>query len=231
MGRILTLVAVLTLSFVTASQASLWDRGGGLIYDNVLNITWLQDANYGAGSTYDDGAGDAGRMTWGNAVAWVNQLSYAGFTGWRLPDAYNRDSFGLHIGPNASGSELGHMYYNNLGGVSNDPVLLNPTFIDGNGNAVSFQYMQSYSYYWFRNEFDSIKLGYISSTLDTNSPTAKAITTLLGQYMTVTSEPPPSPFPARPCYLDQAWLWFGVGWPGIVGLKTIKRKQPRPNLR
>ena len=28
-----------------AAQATLIDRGGGLIYDSVLNVTWLQNAN------------------------------------------------------------------------------------------------------------------------------------------------------------------------------------------
>ena len=28
-----------------ASHATLFDRGGGLLYDDVLNITWPQDAN------------------------------------------------------------------------------------------------------------------------------------------------------------------------------------------
>ncbi len=37
------------LGFTGAAQATLIDRGSGLIYDDELNITWLQDANYGAG--------------------------------------------------------------------------------------------------------------------------------------------------------------------------------------
>ena len=39
-------VACLCLS--ATSQAAFHDRGGGLIYDDVLNITLLQDANYSA---------------------------------------------------------------------------------------------------------------------------------------------------------------------------------------
>ena len=30
---------------VGVANATLWDRGAGLIYDDVLNVTWLQDAN------------------------------------------------------------------------------------------------------------------------------------------------------------------------------------------
>ena len=45
-----------------SSQAfgALYDRGDGLIYDDVLDITWLQDANYALTSGFDID----GRMTW-----------------------------------------------------------------------------------------------------------------------------------------------------------------------
>ncbi|PPD33372.1 MAG: hypothetical protein CTY19_07580 [Methylomonas sp.] len=41
----------IALAFTTAfiahsSEAALFDRGGGLIYDSDLNVTWLADANY-----------------------------------------------------------------------------------------------------------------------------------------------------------------------------------------
>ena len=64
-----------------AAQATLIDRGGGLIYDDVLNITWLQDANYAKTSGYDSD----GRMTWAAANAWAASLSYGGYSDWRLP--------------------------------------------------------------------------------------------------------------------------------------------------
>jgi len=54
----LALLAGIALS--GAAQATLIDRGGGLIYDDVLNITWLQDANYAMTSGYDAD----GRMNW-----------------------------------------------------------------------------------------------------------------------------------------------------------------------
>ncbi|MDP2823739.1 MAG: hypothetical protein Q8O52_13825, partial [Sulfuritalea sp.] len=43
------------------AQAALNDRGGGLIYDDVLNITWLADANYAATqfAATDGAQGDA----------------------------------------------------------------------------------------------------------------------------------------------------------------------------
>ena len=46
------LLVTLLLGISTSSQASLIDRGNGLLYDNVLDITWLQDANYARTSHY-----------------------------------------------------------------------------------------------------------------------------------------------------------------------------------
>ena len=42
----LAVCAALCILGVGSASAALIDRGNGLIYDNGLNITWLQDANY-----------------------------------------------------------------------------------------------------------------------------------------------------------------------------------------
>jgi hypothetical protein len=209
---ILFVAALLFCGLAGMARAALVDRGGGLIYDNVLNITWLQDANYGAGSSYDDHTTSTdGRMTWGNAVAWATQLSYAGFTGWRLPNAYNQDGSGPNLGGNVSGSELGHMYYNNLGGVWNDPVLLNPTFIDGNGKTVSFQNMQSYSYYWFMTEFDSDKAWLYQLNAGSQLTNSKND----GYYAWAVHD---GDIGATPVPLPSAIWLFGSVWPESWGL-------------
>lgn len=54
----LVICALITAS--GSAQASLIDRGGGLIYDSNLNVTWLQDANYAKTSGYHV----SGAMTW-----------------------------------------------------------------------------------------------------------------------------------------------------------------------
>ena len=36
---------VLSLSATTGAQASLWARTGGMVYDDMKNITWASDAN------------------------------------------------------------------------------------------------------------------------------------------------------------------------------------------
>jgi hypothetical protein len=80
------LCAVFFLLLSTLSHASLIDRGGGLIYDDVLDITWLQDTNYALTSGANDGM-----MHWQEANDWAAGLSYydtvrdVTYDDWRLP--------------------------------------------------------------------------------------------------------------------------------------------------
>ena len=82
-----TIIFLCILTLSGTAQAELHDRGGGLLYDDVLDVTWLQDANY-AGTT---GYGHSGKMDWSEAHAWVSKLVYhdsvrnVDYTGWRLP--------------------------------------------------------------------------------------------------------------------------------------------------
>lgn len=132
---ILALVAGLGLPGVV--QATLVDRGGGLIYDTDLNVTWLADANYARTSGYADtlyGSGSDGRMTWSQAEAWVASLVYhdpvrnLDLKGWRLPTTLQPDqscsvqSGGDSFGYHCTGSELGHLFYQELGGKTATPI-------------------------------------------------------------------------------------------------------------
>jgi len=67
--RVLLLILVVGFGFSGVSNASLWNRGGGLIYDDVLEITWLQDANY-AYTNGDVQSPSNGYMFWEPAKAW-----------------------------------------------------------------------------------------------------------------------------------------------------------------
>lgn len=67
---ILALLAGITISGTV--QAALHDRGGGLIYDDVLKVTWLADANYAKTS----GQHSTGIMLGDVAAAWAANLSY-----------------------------------------------------------------------------------------------------------------------------------------------------------
>jgi len=70
------------LGISTASHAELFNRGGGLIYDSANNITWLADADYPwtSDATIDDDG-----MTWSAAMKWAANLTYEGYSDWRLP--------------------------------------------------------------------------------------------------------------------------------------------------
>ena len=67
-----SLIFLLLLSF--NATAALYNRGNGLIYDDVLDITWLQDANYAQTSGYDAD----GKMSWMDANTWASNLSLGG---------------------------------------------------------------------------------------------------------------------------------------------------------
>ena len=120
MNKLLVFLCVVLLffGFVGMANATLLDRGGGLIYDDVKDITWLQDANYAKTSGYDLD----GKMTWNNAVAWADQLVYGGYDDWRLPTTLDGPYvFGYDgtttAGYNITSSEMGYMYYKNLGNL------------------------------------------------------------------------------------------------------------------
>ena len=131
--QFLQIAIVLSLGYVEA-EAGLINRGNGLIYDDVLQITWLQDASYAF--TLGHGTSDNGRMTWQSARSWAAGLSYAGFDDWRLPTVRPIDNVAMdpvfsnnattdkgYARTGAAGgwrnnqgdpvSELGHMYYVN----------------------------------------------------------------------------------------------------------------------
>ena len=92
---------LLVLGVVGIANAALIDRGGGLIYDEDQDITWLQDANYG------------GHMDWDTAMTWADELEYydpvrdVTWSDWRLPDAGSNPQGGFNI----ISSELGYLYY------------------------------------------------------------------------------------------------------------------------
>ncbi len=92
-------------------------------YDDVLDITWLADANFARTSGRDTD----GMMDWPTATTWVGNLDYFGITGWRLPavaplDASSYDhtfsnngTTDVGFGIRGTHSELAHLYYVTLG--------------------------------------------------------------------------------------------------------------------
>ena len=157
---------------VSAVNTKLIDRGGGLIYDTVFEITWLQDANYAKTSGYN---GD-GWMTWSEAVVWAENLEYYDpirnktWTDWRLPktlpvdgasydynnafDGSTDKGFNMSAPvpgsayPGSLGSEMAYLYYNTLGNLA-WPDTLGNYYQPGWGlqNTGPFENLQK-NYYW-----------------------------------------------------------------------------------
>jgi len=139
----LALAAALSVATLSA-QAALVARPGGMVYDTVQNITWLADMNYaftsGYAATNAGGSGSDqilanGRMGWGAAGAWANNLVYGGLSDWRLPTLNPQDttcsdnldaggSFGLqYFGTGCTGGELSGLFVTDLGNKPNESVL------------------------------------------------------------------------------------------------------------
>lgn len=126
MKKLLVLLCAMLLlfGFVGMANAALWDRGGGLIYDDVQDITWLQDANYAKTSGYDsDGAMNMpGAEAWADGLEYYDSVRGVTWDDWRLPTTVNGPwEFGYDGtttgGYNITTSEMGYMYYVNLGNL------------------------------------------------------------------------------------------------------------------
>jgi hypothetical protein len=141
------------LGFSGAADAGLSSRMGGLaVYDDVLNITWLANANLADTENFGltvslnpfpnpGEIGSTGRMNWFTADAWITAMNadggtgYLGYNDWRLPATAQPDptcsnqfnpggGFPLQgFGFSCTGSELPHMFYNNLGATAGSSIL------------------------------------------------------------------------------------------------------------
>lgn len=136
MNRVRPLIAMAAgLTVLGTAHATLYDRGGGMIYDSTRNITWLADMNYANTSGWASrnagiGANSVsfdGRMGWSTAVAWADSLVYGGYSDWRLPTLNPSDkscgnSFNpgggfpnQYYGYNCAGGELSGLFVTDLG--------------------------------------------------------------------------------------------------------------------
>ena len=222
-------LALVGLSLIILSaNAALIDRGGGMIYDDQLKITWLQNANYAA-KQYKDTDGregsENGKMTWEDARDWAKNLSYEDYNDWRLPEAklMNSDRYcrandgSCDMGYNNTTGELGHMFYNNLEYLGS---------VDVNGKAlesgygvqkdvknvasVSIENLQS-GPYWLSDEHHS---GSVAWKFRTDIGWQGISNMSLKHYSWAVRAGDVQPVPVP----EAAWL-FGMGLISLVGMK------------
>jgi hypothetical protein len=153
---------------------SLVPSSDGIVYDKALDIYWLADANLAATNTFGISQGintnpkdpnylpininPDGSMSYATAVAWIDAMNnydngngYLGHNNWRLPMAQDTDAAfyisGSGIGDEFQGSELGELYYTELGATAGSTILLSPTATAGTSTVGPFINFQPYLYW------------------------------------------------------------------------------------
>jgi len=123
------------------SEAALHERPGGMVYDDVQDITWLQDWDMD------------GLMDWDTANDWANNLVYGGYSDWRLPTSVNADGSEPCLGFSCAGSEMGYIFYQYVGGKAFESIL-DPTgdTADEIANLALFTNVRSFAY-WSGTEY------------------------------------------------------------------------------
>jgi hypothetical protein len=130
MKRTLSGLILLLLACGSVHAALLSRAGGQAYYDDVLNITWLTNANLAASNTFGvTGILPEGYMNWNNAQSWIgamNAANYLGTSTWRLPTIIDTGTAGCNgaftgtdCGYNVDlgTGEMAHMFYSTLGNV------------------------------------------------------------------------------------------------------------------
>ena len=122
-AKLALLLAAAALSGTAQATLQGRDLNGDTVvdafYDTDLNVTWRRNANLN------------GLMTWANATSWAENMTFGGYTDWRLPTG------DACVGFNCTGSEMGHLWYVELANVAGD---LTP-------NVGNFVNMQLYAYW------------------------------------------------------------------------------------
>jgi len=126
MKRTLCGIALLVLGAPSANAVLVSRSSGQAYYDDVLDITWLADANYAQTSGYDAD----GRMTWPLAQDWIASLNtenHLGVDDWRLPTIVYTGTPGCDYGyeltdcgynADVTTSAMAHLFYDTLGNTA-----------------------------------------------------------------------------------------------------------------
>ena len=82
-------------------------------------------------------------LNWHQAIIWAENLVFAGYDDWRLPSALNSDGTGPCSQYNCTGSEMGYMYYMELGNNAYESYTYDGPFINN-----------SHAGYWTNTEYN-----------------------------------------------------------------------------
>jgi hypothetical protein len=117
-----------------ADAALVADSSGKTVYDTVANRTWLADANLAVKKKFGiSGIHPDGSMSWTTAHSWVvamNAAHYLGSNHWDLPGTALPDGTcsqkpsSAAFGFNCTGSEMGALFYKQLGGAQGNTIQL-----------------------------------------------------------------------------------------------------------
>jgi len=159
------ILSVLCIGLLTAGRANaalIATDGGLTVYSAATNLSWLANANLAMTHTFGLATGvdlgtvgvpnpvgpsviyADGSMTWGGAIQWIaamNVANYLGYSDWRLPTS------DTCAGYNCTGSEMGNLFYNELGGVAGVSILTTH-----NADLALFNNVQS-GFYWLGSEY------------------------------------------------------------------------------
>ncbi len=170
MQRTLIGIVLLALACSSANAALVSRLSGQAYYDDVLNITWIADANLADTTTFGVlGISANGKMTWAKANEWIaamNTAAYLGTSDWRLPTVTDTGTTGCNFAytgtdcgydVDLSTGEMAHMFYSTLGNTayydtSGTPTgcsIFSPYCLT---NAGPFSNLQP-NYYWSGTEY------------------------------------------------------------------------------
>lgn len=210
-SRLFCAMCASVFSFISiSSHATLMSRlGGDATYDDMLDITWLTDADLSGIGTWQE------QLDW---VAGLNTANHLGFNDWRLA------SMSVSAGvPTTSvvdcsstteeqckDNELGYMFFYNLDGMLGDNLTGDQT-VDG----VTLTDVQSL--YWSGTEFDSNLAWFYSFGSGFQGDDPKYVSTIFYGWAVRAGDVAAVPEPPM--------VWLLVT--GLLGLLGIKGRQRR----